>query len=211
MNSRIIPSQRNNSIKLTAILILTFTTLITQQAFAQQTNQQTLTPETVKQILAGNALLIMRHAIAPGTGDPDNFSVDDCTTQRNLSDTGRQQAKTIGDTLRQSGITQATVYTSAWCRCQETARLLGYDSPQVLPSLNSFFQNFDQREPQTTALRKFTQTSLGLPRPDKPVILVTHQVNITALTNVYPESGEVLVITIDPQQQITVVDQFTTP
>ena len=72
----------------------------------------------------GRAFAMMRHALAPGTGDPANFDVNDCSTQRNLNDVGRDQARRTGKAFRSQGSGTAQVMTSAWCRCQETARLL---------------------------------------------------------------------------------------
>lgn len=133
---------------------------------------------------------MMRHAIAPGTGDPAHFSLDDCDTQRNLSDEGRQQAKRIGERFRENGIIDAKVYSSQWCRCLDTATLLGLGLPQELPIINSFFQKFENREPQTQALKDW----IAKQKQDQTIVMVTHQVNITALTGVYPASGEIVFI-----------------
>jgi broad specificity phosphatase PhoE len=80
----------------------------------------------VQRLLAGGEVLLIRHAAAPGTGDPAGFRLGDCATQRNLSDTGREQARAIGDWLRDRGIERARVYSSQWCRCLETAELDGF-------------------------------------------------------------------------------------
>ena len=88
----------------------------------------------------GEAVALIRHAIAPGTGDPPGFLLRDCSTQRNLSKEGRIQARRIGDFFRAQGIKEALVYSSQWCRCLETARLLGFGPVQELPALNSFFE-----------------------------------------------------------------------
>lgn len=138
----------------------------------------------------GNQIALMRHALAPGTGDPENFTMDDCTTQRNLSQAGRDQAIRIGNRLKQAGITDADVYTSQWCRCRETAELLGLGTPVPLPPLNSFFRNYERKGPQTEAL----QSWLAGQQLVRPLILVTHQVNITAFSTVYPASGEVVLM-----------------
>ena len=135
-------------------------------------------------------IILMRHALAPGTGDPENFNVEDCSTQRNLSSEGRNQAKKIGMVLRQNGLTDVDVYSSSWCRCLETARLLNVGQVREMPALNSFFRQFHKRESQTQELREWlvSRESSG------PVVLVTHQVNITALTDVFPQSGEIIVL-----------------
>lgn len=136
---------------------------------------------------------LLRHAIAPGTGDPANFEIDDCATQRNLSDQGRGQARRIGARFREHGVSVASVFSSQWCRCRETARLLGLGPVTDQPILNSFFRNYERREPQTRMLREWiARQDLSL-----PLILVTHQVNITALTDVYPQSGELVILRRD--------------
>jgi broad specificity phosphatase PhoE len=136
-------------------------------------------------------VLIMRHANAPGVGDPPGMVLDDCATQRNLDERGRAQAKNLGGRLRSAGLAELRVFTSQWCRCRETARLLGVGRVEDLPALNSFFEQQERREVQVRALREFLAQ---LPRDDRPVVLVTHQVNITALTGYYPASGEGLVL-----------------
>lgn len=151
----------------------------------------------------GTAFVIMRHALAPGTGDPANFAVDDCSTQRNLSDQGRQQARDTGELFRSNGIADADVFTSAWCRCQDTAELLTLGAVSILEPLNSFFRQRDRREPQTTALRDWLQARAG----DKPLILVTHQVNITALTGIFPTSGELVFVEMGTDDSLRIVDR----
>ncbi|NNK93675.1 MAG: histidine phosphatase family protein [Desulfobacterales bacterium] len=139
---------------------------------------------------SGNVVVLIRHAIAPGTGDPVAFTIGDCLTQRNLSDTGRRQAQAIGARFRANGIDKAQVFSSQWCRCLETAELLGLGTVIELPELNSFFQQYERRDSQTDKLRKWINgQSL-----DQPTVLVTHQVNITALTDIYPGSGEMVIV-----------------
>lgn len=149
----------------------------------------------VHKVNSGQAVLIMRHALAPGTGDPAEFVLGDCGTQRNLSEAGRQQARLAGDTLRGLGLEAAIVFTSQWCRCRETAEGLSLGSVQALPALNSFFQQWDREVMQTRELLEWLEKGRPL---NKAVMLVTHQVNITALTGVYPRSGEILVIEPEP-------------
>ena len=138
----------------------------------------------------GQAAVLMRHALAPGTGDPARFSLEDCATQRKLSNEGRQQAREIGDAFRANGIPAATVRSSRWCRCLETARLLDLGPVQPFPALDSFFAARERGPTQTAELREF----LSRPHVGPPRVLVTHQVNITALTGVFPSSGEMIVI-----------------
>lgn len=143
-----------------------------------------------KALRSGGHVALMRHAIAPGTGDPSNFALGDCATQRNLSREGRDQAVEIGNRFRANGIDEARVFSSQWCRCLETAKRLALGPVQELPALNSFFRNYEREEAQTKRVIQWL-TALDL---KGPVVLVTHQVNITALTRVYPASGEIVVL-----------------
>lgn len=135
-------------------------------------------------------VVVLRHARAPGTGDPPNFRLGDCSTQRNLSDEGRKQAARIGARLRASGLAETTVYSSQWCRCLETARLLAVGPVVEMPVLNSFFRTPEQERGRNRELRAWI-ASADLSRP---VVLVTHQVNITALTGIFPAEGEILIL-----------------
>ena len=135
-------------------------------------------------------MLLLRHALAPGGGDPSGFQLRDCSTQRNLDATGREQARSIGEYLRARGVDSARVWSSQWCRCQETAELLNLGKVRPLGAINSFFQTPENAEPQTEALKSW----LNAYRSNAPLVLVTHQVNITALTGVYPRSGEIVVV-----------------
>lgn len=139
---------------------------------------------------AGGHVLVVRHAIAPGVGDPDRFELGDCATQRNLSQQGRDQARRIGQRLRTVGVSDARVYTSRWCRASETANLLGLGAVSELSLLDSFFEHPARGDAQTESLRRWLEAQ----DLSRPLVLVTHQVNITALTGAYPESGEVVVV-----------------
>ncbi|BFM50210.1 histidine phosphatase family protein [Marinomonas sp. THO17] len=148
---------------------------------------------------------LVRHALAPGMGDPANFQVDDCTTQRILDSRGRQQATQIGEALRQQGIRFDQVLSSQWCRCLETAELMKMGSVQVEPMLNSFFSRPGKSKAQTSALRAFLSS---LPS-DSKTLLVTHQVNITALTGIFPRSGEMVLVALSPDNnQLEVVGRL---
>ena len=133
---------------------------------------------------------LMRHAIAPGTGDPANFTLGDCSTQRNLNETGREQARNTGNVIRSKGIQISSVMTSQWCRCVDTARLLDVGPVAEEPALNSFFRD---RSTEPTQTRKIKKQLAGLADSEKR-LLVTHQVNITALTGIFPRSGEIILI-----------------
>ena len=146
---------------------------------------------------------IVRHAHAPGTGDSARFRLDDCTTQRNLDERGTKQAREIGTAIRAAGATVDRVLTSQWCRCRDTARLLDLGPVEELPALNSFFRNPDRADRQTAELRQFL---FDLP-PGEIVVLVTHYVNIRALTGRGASSGEVFLLKIGRDDTISVVDE----
>ncbi|MEQ8481146.1 MAG: histidine phosphatase family protein [Hoeflea sp.] len=137
------------------------------------------------------AMAIMRHALAPGTGDPASFEIGNCSTQRNLDDRGRAQARAIGAAFRERGIAFDRVLTSQWCRCRETAELLDLGAVSDAPPLNSFFQD------RSTSASQTDQTRALIAEASEPMMLVTHQVNISALTGRFTRSGEVLVIRLD--------------
>lgn len=141
-------------------------------------------------IARGGHVVLLRHALAPGTGDPRAFRLGDCRTQRNLSPAGRRQAREIGEQLRASGAAEVQVYSSRWCRSLDTARLLGLGPVTPLPALDSFFAGRGSEPMQSARLRAFLARRRGGPT----LVMVTHQVNITALTGVFPQSGEMLVM-----------------
>ncbi|MCA9403067.1 MAG: histidine phosphatase family protein [Candidatus Omnitrophica bacterium] len=152
-----------------------------------------LTPEQVRDYLAQPGVhMLMRHAYAPGTGDPEHLDIQDCSTQRNLNDQGRSQAMSLGKELHRFGIHFHKIYTSQWCRCKETARLLKHDVPlEELTDLNSIW-NLDREhvEGQTRRLREFIASR----PPGVPLLFVTHQANILALTEVGVASGQSVLI-----------------
>lgn len=129
-------------------------------------------------------VVFMRHALAPGTGDPENFSIEDCATQRNLSPRGRSQARQIGLLLKAS-FSFDDIYSSEWCRCVETTRLLDLGEWETLSGLNSFYEGHVDRERTLNLLDRFLNSLIG----DRLTLLVTHQVVISAVTGKYAESG----------------------
>jgi len=151
----------------------------------------------------GHAVL-MRHTNAPGTGDPADFTLGDCSTQRNLDQAGREQARRVGALLREHGVDERPVYTSRWCRCSETAELLDVGPVEPLDGLNSFFGDAYSEEEIMTRLRAFLRTDALDPAP----VLVTHQVNITSLTGVFPREGELVVIAVKDDGNVDVVGRI---
>jgi len=153
-----------------------------------------------------NHFALIRHALAPGTGDPPEFTLGRRYTQRNLSEKGRKQAKRIGDIFRAHGINKAQVFSSEWYRCRDTAELLDLGPVNSLPALNSFFRNYEQKESRIESLKLWlSQREIHM-----PLILVTHQVNITSLTGVYPSSGEIVVVKKDAQMELKVLGSIKT-
>ena len=140
-------------------------------------------------LLPGRVVL-MRHALAPGGGDPAHFDLSDCRTQRNLSEEGRVQAKRIGEFFRQHTVPVTAVWSSQWCRTRETADLAFPTQRVDQPAFNSFFGAPDAAPAQTNAARALLKAWRG----DGLLVVVTHQVNITALTGVVPASGEAVVL-----------------
>ena len=138
----------------------------------------------------GGHVALMRHALAPGIGDPAGFALDDCSTQRNLSTAGRAQAQAIGERFREKGIPVAAVRSSRWCRCLETAELLGLGEVIPTPALDSFFRDRSTAEHQTAETRALIEAWNG----EGTLVLVTHQVNITALVGAGVGSGDIAVV-----------------
>jgi phosphohistidine phosphatase SixA len=147
---------------------------------------------------------IMRHATAPGFGDPENFKLGQCNTQRNLNAQGLAEAKALGKQIQANGISPSRIFSSQWCRCQDTAQALNLGLVNDLPALNSFFEERGKSSEQTTALK----AHIAQLAPGDKVIYVTHQVNTTALTGIYPASGEVILFRMNADQNIEVVGRI---
>jgi len=133
----------------------------------------------------GNVLFI-RHTMAPGYGDPQNFALNDCSTQRNLDYEGKSQAVQIGRRIKKERIKFVKVFSSQWCRCVETAQLIDIGEITIEPGLNSFFQGFVSKEKTISKLKIILDS---LEHSNELVLMVTHQVTITALTGISVKSG----------------------
>ncbi len=149
--------------------------------------------DLIPRLQAGGHILMLRHALAPGTGDPSGFRLGDCRTQRNLNDRGRDQARGIGAWLHARGVSRARVFSSQWCRCLETAALLDLGPVTPLPALNSFFDRPQERELRLAALRQFIARQ---PPDGGLIVMVTHYVTIAGLTGEGVSSGEAVVLTL---------------
>ena len=148
----------------------------------------------------GSYVLMMRHADAPGYSDPQGYNLNDCSTQRNLGEAGKTQAKMIGQWLSSQGITSAQVYSSPWCRCKDTAALLNKGAVTVEPSIGSFFENRGNRQEQTRLTQNKIAQLLKV-SPRKPVIMVTHQVNIQAFAGQSLSSGSMVLVKVNQSGQ----------
>jgi len=138
----------------------------------------------------GGQVVMIRHAATePGVGDPPGFRLDECATQRNLSSAGREEARRLGAAFRAREVPIHRVLSSRWCRCLETARL-AFGTVEPWPPLDSFFDDRSREPNQTAAVRSLIAQHSG----DGNLILVTHQVNITAVTGLHASPGEIIVI-----------------
>ena len=144
----------------------------------------------------GGHILLIRHAsTGPGAGDPPGFRIEDCATQRNLSDTGRQDALAIGERLRAERVPIAQVYTSPYCRCRETASL-AFGRAEEWPPLSSVFDMPERdREFTERVMRRIATYSSRHIRGN--VVMVTHNVNIASLTKLSVAPGEIVVVRPD--------------
>lgn len=139
----------------------------------------------------GGQVVLMRHAITtPGVGDPPGMRLDDCGTQRNLSDEGRRDAPQIGLAFRARGVVVDRVLTSPWCRCVETARL-AFGAAEIAPALSNLYGRAENRDRQVSEM----QAIVGEWRSGGNLVLVSHGATILALTGVSLDAGEMVVVT----------------
>ena len=145
---------------------------------------------------AGGLVLMMRHAsTVDGLGDPPGFRLDDCSTQRNLSDAGRDEARRVGERLRREKVPIAEVYTSPWCRCRETARL-AFGRAEDWDPLASFFDRPEREAEYAERVRKRIASYVRKP-PKGNVVMVTHNVNIAAITKHSVGPAELVIVKPD--------------
>ena len=154
-------------------------------------------------------VLLMRHALAPEIEDPVNFKLGDCTTQRNLSAEGRQDARDIGDWIKRREVPIYRVESSRWCRARETAELLGIGAVRANKNLDSLFNEVDPiGDPQTTKIRK---RIIDHRQKNGLLVMVGHFVNVSALTGVGLESGEGVLVRANSKGEIKVVGYTPVP
>ena len=149
-----------------------------------------LNKKLINQLEVGGKLIFIRHAYAPGSGDPDNFNLNDCSTQRNLSKEGQRQAKYIGEFFRNNKVKIDKVLSSEWCRCKETAKI-AFKNFSTNSFLNSFYSSkfAKNKDKQAKALKEYIKKF----KSDKNLVLVTHYVLISEILNYGPSSGEIVV------------------
>ena len=154
---------------------------------------------------AGGQVVLIRHALTtPGVGDPPGMRLDDCRTQRNLSDDGRRHARQVGEAFRARGIVPDRVLTSPWCRCVETARL-AFGGAEVWQPLSNLFGRPEKRAQQVREM----QTLVGERRRGGNLVLVSHGSTISALTGVSPESAEMVIVTPQGDGRFTVAGRLS--
>ena len=134
-------------------------------------------------------VVFLRHSIAPGFGDPKNFSIDDCSTQRNLSINGILQARSIGQFFIENNIEFSEILSSEWCRCKDTINEMNIGDWKTFSGLNSFFQNFSKKE----IVLPLLYDKLNNVKNNEFILLVTHQIVISEITNVSPPSGGIVI------------------
>ena len=149
-----------------------------------------LNKKLINQLEEGGKLIFIRHAYAPGSGDPDNFNLNDCSTQRNLSKEGQRQAEYIGEFFRNNKVKIDKVLSSEWCRCKETAKI-AFKNFTTKNFLNSFYSSkfAENKDKQVKALKEYIKKF----KSDKNLVLVTHYVLISEILNYGPSSGEIVV------------------
>ena len=164
---------------LTGVIFITL--VLVTEAFARSEL------EIIKKNISAN-VIFLRHALAPGVGDPENFIKEDCSTQRNLNNKGRLQARLIGNYLRSTNLKFSQILTSEWCRCIDTAKELNLGQWTTFSGLNSFFQVYEKKDQVMNKLQKKLD-SLGY---SDLALFVTHQVVISEQTGIVPRSGEMV-------------------
>ncbi len=160
-----------------------------------------------RQLATGGCAVLLRHAqTVPGLGDPPGYRLDDCSTQRNLSEAGRAQARRFGADFAQRRARIDEVLSSRWCRCLETARLaFPRHEVRVFEALNSFFDDRGKGDAQAQAMR----ARIARIAAPEVVVMVTHMVNIAALTGQSLAMGEAIVVRATDAGKVEIVGRLT--
>ena len=172
--------------KIKYLLFIFISLVFSNQAFSND--------DLIQSLKEGGKIIFIRHAYAPGGGDPDNFDVNDCSTQRNLNNEGISQSKLIGEFFVKNKIQIDQVLSSEWCRCKDTAKY-AFKNFKTFNALNSFFSSkFAQNEDkQIKDLKNFIQNW----KSEKNLVLVTHYVVISSMLNMAVGSGEIVITNND--------------
>jgi phosphohistidine phosphatase SixA len=147
---------------------------------------------------ADGYVALIRHASAPGpAGDPADYKLDDCATQRNLSEQGRAEARALGEHFRMQQVKVGKIISSEWCRCRQTAELMNIGPVEVATTFNNAFVLNARRDALTVGAR----ATIGAWRGPGTLVVVTHGQNIMAMLGIHPREGEVIVVTPDPTSE----------
>ena len=165
-------------------LILIFSVLLFQLNYSFANDR------VIESLKEGDKLIFIRHALAPGNGDPENFELQDCSTQRNLNEIGIQQSKKIGLIFKKNEIKIDNIYSSEWCRCKDTAKY-AFDDFETFDALNSFYDiRFAANEDKQ--IKDFYEFIDSIDSKNN-IVFVTHYVVIGAILNIGTSSGEIVV------------------
>ena len=178
-----------------------FKTIFITFIFLTCTVKADLNQNLIKEFEQGGKLIFIRHAYAPGSGDPKNFNLNDCSTQRNLNDSGREQSKNIGKFFSRHNIKFNNIFSSEWCRCKETA-IIAFKKFETKKFLNSFYsaQFAKNRKKQIQDFKYFLEKW----NKKDNLIFVTHYVVISEILNYAPSSGEIVIA----DKNLNILDTF---
>jgi phosphohistidine phosphatase SixA len=154
-----------------------------------------------QKLQSSDYVLLMRHTLAPGVGDPANYSLEDCITQRNLNAVGRAQAVFVGEWLKKQGVKNADVHSSVWCRCKDTAALLNFGEYKVEPALASFFDDMSKAKESNLKLQRFIAGKMKS-KGNKALIMVTHHVNILEFMGENIASGDMVLAKVNSKGEL---------
>ena len=154
-----------------------------------------------QKLQSSDYVLLMRHTLAPGVGDPANYSLEDCKTQRNLNAVGRTQAVFVGEWLKKQGVKNAELHSSVWCRCKDTAALLNFGEYKVEPALASFFDDMSKAKESNLKLQRFIAGKMKS-KGDKALIMVTHHVNILEFMGENIASGDMVLAKVNSKGEL---------
>ena len=167
-----------------------FKTIFITFIFLTSSVKADLDKNLIKEFQQNGKLIFIRHAYAPGSGDPKNFNLNDCATQRNLNDRGREQSKNIGNIFSRYDIKVKNVYSSEWCRCKETASI-AFKKFETKKFLNSFY-SYEFAKNRKKQVKEFQEFINNWDKKEN-IVFVTHYVFILEILNYAPSSGEIVI------------------